>query len=412
MSATPPLSGDSAPIAAPRAAVIQLAVGQTLCWAGLYYLFPALLSHWESDLAWSKAGLSIAFTIALVVSALAAPLSGRLIDRGFGPLVLAGSAFGGGLLVASLAFAGSQWQFMAIWCLIGLAMAGALYEPCFSFLIRHYGGEAKKPITLVTLVAGFAGTVSFPSSFALAEAAGWRTAVLVAGAVVSLVAAPLLLVAARKIERGRPVLRLPLDRHADHRLWRVMRSPVFWFLAFAFAAVALDHGVLITHLLPLLKERGVADEAAVLAASMIGPMQVTGRLAMIVLERTVSMVAIAGAALLVMFAAALALAATSAVPALIVVFVVLQGAGYGVTSITRPVVTASLLGHEDFGVVSGAMAVAFMGATAVAPTLAAGLWQVGGYELVIGFCAAVAVAGFLAHVAALLVARRGASGGL
>ena len=37
---------------------------------------------------------------------------------------------------------------------------------------------------------------------------------------------------------------------------------------------------LLTHLLPLLDERGIHRETAVIVASMIGPMQVAGRIAM------------------------------------------------------------------------------------------------------------------------------------
>ena len=48
-----------------------LAIAETLVWAGMYYIFPALLPRWEADLGWSKAQLSAAFTTALVVSAIA-----------------------------------------------------------------------------------------------------------------------------------------------------------------------------------------------------------------------------------------------------------------------------------------------------------------------------------------------------
>ena len=65
-------------------AILFLAVGQTLVWAGLYYLFPALLLRWEQSLGWSKADLTAAITLAIFVSALAAPLAGRLIDASAG----------------------------------------------------------------------------------------------------------------------------------------------------------------------------------------------------------------------------------------------------------------------------------------------------------------------------------------
>jgi MFS family permease len=164
---------------------------------------------------------------------------------------------------------------------------------------------------------------------------------------------------------------------------RILRSVTFWLLALSFAMIALEHGILLTHLLPLLDERGIHGETAILAASMIGPMQVAGRLAMMAAERHVSILRIAAASFVSMGIAALALLGTSAVPVLLVAFVLFQGSGYGVTSIVRPVITADFLGRTNFGVISGLLALPFIIATAAAPTIAAFVWERGGYDRVI-----------------------------
>ena len=51
--------------------VWPLAIAETIVWAAMYYGFPALLPAWERDLGWSKTELSLAFTLSLVVSAVA-----------------------------------------------------------------------------------------------------------------------------------------------------------------------------------------------------------------------------------------------------------------------------------------------------------------------------------------------------
>ena len=56
-------------------------------------LLPALLLRWEQSLGGSKADLTAAITLAIFVSAMFAPLSGRLIDRGRGALLKAGRCF-------------------------------------------------------------------------------------------------------------------------------------------------------------------------------------------------------------------------------------------------------------------------------------------------------------------------------
>jgi len=56
-------------------AAFPLAIAQTLAWTSLYYIFPALTPAWQGALGWSKTELLGAFTLALVVSAIAAPLA-------------------------------------------------------------------------------------------------------------------------------------------------------------------------------------------------------------------------------------------------------------------------------------------------------------------------------------------------
>lgn len=382
-----------------RRIVWPLAVAETIVWAAMFYSFPALLLEWERDLGWSKPQLSGAFTLALAGSALLAPVAGRLIDRGLGLFVLTGSAVFGAVLLALLSLVSTLWQFYIIWIFIGVAMSGALYEACFAFLTKVMGNQARQAITLVTLVAGFAGTVAFPGTHALMSIMSWRATVLVLSLVVLVVAVPLLWFGCHSAKDRKA----PGTQHISHsaaQTLRIFHQPTFWLLAIAFAMIALDHGLLITHLLPLLDERGVGPDTAVLAASMIGPMQVAGRLAMMASERHVSTLFIASACYIAMAAAAVSLLGSGTVPMLLVTFVVFQGAGYGVTSIIRPVVIAELLGRMNFGLVAGLLAVPFLAATAASPTVAALVWQVGGYNLVIIVATAASAIGLLSLLTA------------
>lgn len=408
----PPLaSRHHSPAAALRGSILALAVAETLVWAGTFYLFPALLLHFERELGWSKTELAGAFTTSLLVSALAAPVAGRLVDRGGGRALLAGSALGAGLLLVLLAMVQTRWQFYAVWLGLGLAMAGCLYEPCFAWLTRTRGDGARRAITRITLIAGFAGTVSFPTANAIAERFGWRASAIAFAALIVLVALPLMWLGAAVPEQARPAhgAGAGADRGglADQgAVGRAMRSPVFWLLGAAFTMIAFNHGILITHLLPLLAERGVGLEISVLAVSLIGPMQVAGRLLMLAGERRVPVGAVCAISFSAMIAASILLWLAGAGVALLLAFVALQGAGYGVTSITRPAITADYLGRAGFGVISGAIGAAFMAANAAAPTVAALIWTSGGYDLVLVTCVLAAAVGLAAFVAASVIRRR------
>lgn len=393
------------PPSSPGRTVLALALAETIVWAGVFYIFPALLAHWEGDLGWEKTTLAGAFTAALVTSALCAPVAGRLIDAGHGRRLMIGGAGCAGVLIGLVGLVQAPWQFYTLWVALGACMAACLYEPCFAFLTRTRGGDARKAITRITLIAGLAGTLSFPVANLLAELYGWRAATGGFAAAILVLAVPLFVHGTRPVAVAEPAAGAAGGTGDGSGLRAAMRRPAFWLLALAFAMIALTHGIIITHLLPMLGERGVPVALAVLAASCIGPMQVAGRLAMMAVENRVSMNAICALSFVFMMAAATALIGAGAVPALLAVFVILQGSGYGVTSITRPVVTANLLGRNGFGAISGALALPFMAATAVAPTLAAAVWTVGGYDLVRLLVLALVAVGGGAFLLAVISAR-------
>ena len=67
--------------ARPRGLLPGLAVTETVSWGICYYGFAVLLPPMERDLGWSRATLVGAFTIAVIVSGLAAFPVGRWLDR-------------------------------------------------------------------------------------------------------------------------------------------------------------------------------------------------------------------------------------------------------------------------------------------------------------------------------------------
>jgi len=143
-------------------AVWLLAVGQTLTYAALYYSFAALLPDLETATGWSKAQLAAGPTLGFLLTAALTPFTGRLVDRGWGGELLIWMPVLGAAALVGLGFVGSVAGWLALWAVVGVAQAGALYETCFAFLTRRLGTGARAAITRVTLVAGFAGTLAFP----------------------------------------------------------------------------------------------------------------------------------------------------------------------------------------------------------------------------------------------------------
>ena len=376
--------------------ILLLAIAQTLIWACIYYSFPALLLHWEASLGWSRADLTGAVTLAIFMSAFCSPLYGRLIDAGKGAQMMTAASVLGGLCMMGLSLIAELWQFYLLWAVIGVCMAGSMYEPCFALITRARGAEAKKSIIFVTLVAGFAGTVSFPVAHSLVQAFGWRSAVLCFGLTAILIVAPLMWLGASAVEKA------GAHRHVDNPLLlpaerSFLSSSVFWYLAIGFGLIAVVQGVTLHHLLPILNERELHPDVAVMAISFIGPMQVAGRLTMIAAERRVSIHGIAVACFVLIGLSSLVLIGAGVTPALLIAFVILFGGAYGVVSIIRPVIARNLLGERQFGAKSGALALVYLAGSASAPFLGALVWGRGGYDLVLPGLVVLAIIGLLLY---------------
>lgn len=370
--------------------ILLLATGQTLVWAALFYSFPALLLRWEEELGWSKAELSAAITLAVLISASCSPFTGRIIDRGLGPqLMLISSTIGGiGLLLLSKVTL--LWQFYAVWVVIGAALAGCLYEPCFAIVTRSRGRDAKRGIIWITLIAGFASTISFPTLHFLADLIGWRSAVALFGLVVIIFVAPILWLGSKGLEEAR-ITPVETSYKNVETNTSFLKNPIFWCIALGFAFLAVVHGATLQHLLPILNEKGLSSGSAVLAASFIGPMQVFGRLVMMTFEKytthhVVTLVCFVGMGISIML---LRFSDTSLW--FIPIFVLLFASTHGTTSILRPLIARDLLGGHNFGAKTGALALPYLVGAALAPYLAAVVWGVGGYALVLELLVGVSI---------------------
>src|SRR5205085_12105308 len=116
---------------------------------------------------------------------------GTLIDRYGGHWVMPVGSLLGAVGLFGLVQAASVAAYLAVWVVLGVAMAASLYDPAFATLGRIFGTRARQPITALTLAGGFASTVSWPATQALLDAIGWRGTYLVYAALLAGVAAPL-----------------------------------------------------------------------------------------------------------------------------------------------------------------------------------------------------------------------------
>jgi len=398
----------ASPDRASRLGIWMLGFGQTIIWAFIYYVFAALLLTWEQTLGFAKAELTLGLTVAILAAAVTSPLAGRLIDAGRGRWVLGAGAMFGAASLYGLSMVETPTGFVVIWALIGVAQGCALYEPCFSVVTRALGAKARPGITRITLLAGLASTLCFLSSSALLDFFDWRETVRIFAAASALLAAPLLYFGALLIESAGKDAIPPSTASANKAALRAaFRKPQFWLLALAFPLMALNHGILLNHIMPLLAERNIPKDTAILIASTFGPMQVAGRIALMLMDRRVNSLGATIAAFSVVCLAALILWRAGGSVELTFLFAAMQGAAYGLTSILKPAITAEFLGRVGFGAIAGWLALTYLFGSAFAPHLGAIIWGIGGYDLVVPATAGFAALGALAMTGLAIAGRAG-----
>lgn len=377
-------------------AVWTLALTQALGYACFFYIFAALLIYWQREAALGEGVIAAGPLLATFVAAGVAPAVGRAVDRGRAfSLMVAGPVIGSMALIC-LALSGGVAGWFIAWAGLGLAQALCLYDVCFGMMIRRFGAEARGAITRVTLVAGLASTLAFPAGAWLAEGWGWRGAVWVAVAVVLGVMLPLQVWGARVLARGTEAVE---HRGAARLRWGdVLRMPGFLGLAVLFSLINLNHWMLVNHIRPMLAALAVPVDLAILAAAVIGPAQVLGRLALAGAGARFSTAAASGVTVGALVVAPVFLVLATGWPLAAVGYAACQGAAMGIITILRPVLVAEALGQERYGAVAGMMAIPGLLAMAVAPLIGTGLEAVGGVWLMIGagFVFALGAAGALA----------------
>lgn len=306
-----------------------------------------------------------AFSISLVVMALAGPPVGRAIDRRGGRGVLAISNLVLALGLVLLAAAHGTWLLFGAWCVLGVAMALGLYDAAFATLVRLHGVDARLLITGITLIAGFASTVGWPLTAWLLHHGGWRTACLAWAALNVTVALPLNLLciptASTPSEPAQPA-------SPGKKEIKPPKAAMPLLIAFA-AATSFVTSAMAAHLPGLLAAMGTPSVMAVGAAALLGPAQVVARIVEIFAARRYSVHPLVPARVATALhpVAGLTLAAFGGGAAPAIAYSLLHGAGNGLITIVRGTLPLALFGQAGYGHRQGVIAVLARAMQAAAP---------------------------------------------
>jgi hypothetical protein len=370
-----------------RVVITALGIAQILAWGTSFY-FPAVFAGpIVADTGWSLGYVVGGTSVGLLVAGLISPQVGKIIDlRGGRPILLASSLFYAAGLIG-IGLAPALPVYLMAWVLLGIGMGTGLYDAVFAALGRMYGSAARGPITNLTLFGGFASTVCWPLSAFMIEHIGWREACFVYAGLHVLVALPLQMAVIRRAPKAAAAT------HAD-----TAQSPslpaianetlIFALLALVLSIAAGIGSIVVVHLLIFLQARGVDFAVAVSLGTLFGPAQVGAR----VVERLFGsryhpIWTMIGSCTLM--AVGLLLLA-GGFPILLLV-ILLYGAGYGISWIGRGTLPLALFGPVRFPRLMGKLAFPSLIVQALAPSAGALLIEASGADATIGVLTVLAL---------------------
>jgi MFS family permease len=376
--------------AGPRRALTALCLTQIVGWGVLYYSFPVALPTITANTGWSDPSATAAFSLALVVAAVAGIPAGRAIDRrGPRSIMTLGSVVGVAATLGIAAAPTAGW-FAAAWVVAGLAQAATLYAAAFTALTRWYGPHRTHALTVLTLVAGLSSTIFAPATAALLDQFGWRQTYVVLAVLLAVTTIP-----GHAFGLTAP---WPAHDHAAHPRLRdghvrtVATSRAFACLTIASALTAFAMFAATIHLIPLLTDRGLSMALAAWALGLSGAGQLLGRIGYAPLSRRTtprfrSVAILAGGAATI--------AAVGLLPgpaALLVAASIILGIARGAFTLLQSTAVSDRWGITSFGTIYGILNAPTTIAMAVAPWAGSAIASaVGSYPAMFGVLTAIAV---------------------
>jgi MFS family permease len=356
-------------VGGPWRAVPVLGVTQILSWGSIFYTPVLILPLVAQERGWSISFAMGGFSVGLLVAGLTSPYVGRAIDRFGGHVVMTTGSLTGALGLFLIVHAATKLSYLAVWTVLGIAMAANLYDAAFGSLGRIFGTGARRPITALTLAGGFASTVSWPATHFLLEAVGWRGTYLVYAALLAAVSAPLHALA---LPRGRAEAQrfVPGETAAPAKVLPPYGLP-FVLVAAAFASYAFVPSGLSAHLLAIFARAGVDAGTVVWIGALFGPAQVGARLIEFAFGRNLHPLWVIRFALSILLCAFATLMLLGISAPMAAAFALMFGGANGLVTITRGAVPLALFGASGYGRLMGRLAGPWLLMQAAAPLVMA-----------------------------------------
>ncbi|HVA92340.1 MAG TPA: MFS transporter, partial [Chloroflexota bacterium] len=376
--------------------VVALGITTVVSYGTSYYLFGVLVVPMDHDLGWSRAGISGAYALGVVLAGLLGVPIGRAVDRRGARLLMAVGSALGGLSLLGLSGVHALWQFYLLWAGgLGLANSLTFYPVTFTIIANWFDRRRGSALALLTLLGGLASPIFVPLAGGLVAHLGWRDTLVVLGLLQLGIALPMhaLLVRRHPEDLGlRPDGALSGPRHRSTpftglTLQEAARQPAFWTLTTAYALAMLASNVILVHAVAYLIGQGYGGALAATIVGVVGLASPPGRFLLNLLSDRVGPQPLLGLCLMAQAAGVVLLLHGTSLGWL-VAYVIVYGGAFGAISPLRAAEMADHFGCRAYGSITALQGVPVALAAGAGPLLAGALFDhLGGYTLPFGLCA-------------------------
>jgi sugar phosphate permease len=265
------------------AAIVFLSAGT------FFYGFSLLVGPLTDEFGWSRASISIGFSLRTELGGVAAPIVGFALDRvGVRRITLAG-VFIVTIGMVMISQTQSLWFFYLSVVVLAIGMSGTGGATASAVISHWFRRQRGKALGLMTLGGGAGGLSAVVFAWLINDF-GWRDALLIVAVSQFIICVPLALsIHNRPSDIGLEPDGLPQDvlpagappppEGPEITTGQALRSPLFWRMALVFGLSNFATTALIVHQVPFLEEQvGFSHTLAAVSVTAMIAVSIVGRL--------------------------------------------------------------------------------------------------------------------------------------
>lgn len=333
--------------------VVGLGITATIGYGTLYYSFAIMSNEIQNEFEWSRSFIFAIFSMGILLGGLLAPKVGKLLDKHGARAIMSIGSFLCFIGLFGISFISNQYEYIIAIIFLEVVSTLVLYEAAFVALSQLKGENSRVSITQITLIAGFASTIFWPLIGYLLSIIDWRGTYQVLSLFHILIAMPIHFFLLKKdllIESENSQGKISYE---DVKIKNKNSKKIFVMLAFIFSLIAIPVTVMQTHFIGLLNQFGIETAVAIGIGALIGPSQVAARVIEMIFTKKISPVTSGIFTIVVMCMALFILLFSGYSIYVAIVFVILYGAGQGLTDIIKGTIPLYIFGWKNYGTLSG-----------------------------------------------------------